>query len=452
MKHRTIFIPLVVLFLLFVSAASVMSSPAGTLQVSFINVGQGDSALIREPSGIDILIDGGKPAAGPTVVAYLREQGATDLEVMLVSHADSDHIGGLIDVLEASDITVHQVIYGGYPGDTATWYAFATAVANDSLTLTTYQYPQEIVWGETTAYILNPDGAMGSPETNQASVVMLLKHGDMKFLFTGDIDQEIEATVIARNTPIAAEVLKVAHHGSIYSSSGSFLSAVNPDEAVISVGVNSYGHPAPEVIANLELVGARVWRTDQQGTILMYSNGISVTVVAPTPTQLAEGYLPLLFKSLPPLPTTPTITPTPTPTRTNWATETPSPLDTITPTPTMTRTPTPTHFYTTGDVNIVTIYYDGSGSQEPDEYVEIRNDETYPIQLHNWTLRDEANHVFTFPSYIMQPEQTCRIYTNENHPEWCGFNYGSGSAIWNNSGDCGYLRDAGSTPIDQYCY
>jgi hypothetical protein len=103
-------------------------------------------------------------------------------------------------------------------------------------------------------------------------------------------------------------------------------------------------------------------------------------------------------------------------------------------------------------VNIVTIYYDGSGSQEPDEYVEIRNDDTSPIQLYNWTLRDIANHIFTFPTYVMQPGQTCRVYTNEDHPEWCGFNYHSGSAIWNNTGDCGYLRDANSTTIDQYCY
>jgi competence protein ComEC len=170
----------------------------------------------------------------------------------------------------------------------------------NGLALTTSQFPQVLTWGETTAYILNPDGAMGTPEPNEASVVVLLKHGNMKFLFTGDIDYAIEATVVARNTPVAAEVLKVAHHGSIYSSEWSFLNDVNPDEAVISVGENTYGHPAPEVIANLELIGARVWRTDQQGTILMYSDGITVTVVSPTPGALVDGYLPLLFKSLPP--------------------------------------------------------------------------------------------------------------------------------------------------------
>jgi predicted extracellular nuclease len=95
---------------------------------------------------------------------------------------------------------------------------------------------------------------------------------------------------------------------------------------------------------------------------------------------------------------------------------------------------------TTGNIDITDIFYDGAGGAEPDEYVEIRSDDTQPIQLSGWTLRDVANHAFTFPSYVMQPGQVCRIYTNENHPEWCGFNYGSGSAIWNNGGDTAYLR------------
>jgi cardiolipin synthase len=107
---------------------------------------------------------------------------------------------------------------------------------------------------------------------------------------------------------------------------------------------------------------------------------------------------------------------------------------------------------TTGDVVITDIFYAGTGSQDPDEYVEIRNDGALPIQLESWTLRDEANHVFTFPSYTMQPDQVCRIYTNEDHPEWCGFSYGSGSAIWNNANDCAYLRDDEGTPVDTYCY
>ena len=154
-------------------------------------------------------------------------------------------------------------------------------------------------------------------------------------------------------------------------------------------------------------------------------------------TAKSLNYLPLIMRNYPPTPThtpAPTNTPFPTATNTPWPTNTPIPQ-------------------TTGNIDITNIFYDGvKGSAEPDEYVQIRNNDASPIQLSGWTLRDVANHVYTFPSHVMQPGQTCRIYTNEYHPEWCGFNYGNGAAIWNNSGDTAYLRDGTGTPIDTYSY
>jgi hypothetical protein len=105
---------------------------------------------------------------------------------------------------------------------------------------------------------------------------------------------------------------------------------------------------------------------------------------------------------------------------------------------------------TTGNIVIVTIHYDGTGSNESDEYVEFRNDDTLAIQLENWTLRDIANHVFTFPNSVIIPTYSCRIYTNEIHPEWCGFSYGSGSAIWNNTGDTATLWEGNEISINKY--
>lgn len=107
-------------------------------------------------------------------------------------------------------------------------------------------------------------------------------------------------------------------------------------------------------------------------------------------------------------------------------------------------------------VNVVikTIFYNGlKDEKEPDEYVEIRNNDSRSIQLQSWTLHDKENHVFTFPSFVMQPNQTCRIYTNENHPESCGFSFSfDESAIWNNGGDCAYLKDKLGNLVDEYCY
>jgi hypothetical protein len=151
-------------------------------------------------------------------------------------------------------------------------------------------------------------------------------------------------------------------------------------------------------------------------------------------------------------------TPTETATAIPEATSTDLPGTTATATSTLpahetaTTEPTATEPAGMADVVIVTISYSGSGSTEPDEYVEIRNDGSAAAQLSGWTLSDIANHVFTFPSFLMAPGQACRVYTNQYHPESCGFTYGSDSAIWNNSGDCAYLRDSDGNLVDDYCY
>lgn len=153
-------------------------------------------------------------------------------------------------------------------------------------------------------------------------------------------------------------------------------------------------------------------------------------------------YLPLVNRA----PDTPTLTLTPTTTKTPTplpATQTPTSTQTATATKTATPTATQPQI---ADINIITIQPEGN------EYVEIRNDGNGPAQLLNWTLADIANHVFTFPAFLIQPGQTCRIYTDANHPEWCGFNYASGSPIWNNDGDCATLKNSNDQTVDTYCY
>jgi len=278
MQRVRVGIILAVLFgLLVVSASS--AQPAANQTTSFINVGQGDSALIQDGSGFDVLIDGGVAPAGGTVTQFLRDHGATDLEVMLASHADADHIGGLIAVLQAPDITTHAVLYNGYPGTTSTWNSFVAAAAARGLTLTPVQFPSVLTWGDMTAYVLNPAAGLSSPATNDASVVVRLDYGQVRELFTGDIGAAVEATVVARQTPVAAELLKVPHHGSVYSSSAAFLSAVHPQVAVISVGLNSYGHPSPQTISRLQASGGVIYRTDRLGNITASSDGVTYSLV-----------------------------------------------------------------------------------------------------------------------------------------------------------------------------
>jgi competence protein ComEC len=344
------------LFATSVWGATPQSPELNTLKISFIDVGRGDGALIQSPDGFNLLIDGGKPEAGPTVVAYLRKNKVPDIDVMVASHTDNDHFGGLIDVLE-SNIPVRRVFYNGYPESTDNWYAFLEAVEDKGLTLRSMRYPKTYTWGEITAYVLNPaSSSLYSVEsdTNRQSVVLLLQYGENRFLFTGDIDSTAEAQIIARRTPLAADILKVAHHGSASSSSANFLARVHPDYAIISVGPNSYGLPEAEAIERLEAAGATVLRTDRIGTIIVMSNGSQYSVNSPLPVNYL--FIAPLLNQPSPTPTqtpTPTITPTPTctatatatptstpmPTRTYVLEDTPAPDWTDTPTPTLTQTP-----------------------------------------------------------------------------------------------------------------
>jgi competence protein ComEC len=271
-----------VFFITFFYTSATLSAPSSELTVTFIDVGQGDAVLIQDDSGFDILIDGGRTSAGPTVLAILREQSVDDIDIMVASHADADHIGGLITVLHDNNIPVKEVYYNGYPGSTLTWLNFVDAVIAEGVTLTAAQFPQTYTWGVTTVHILNPAPGLVNPDTNDASIVILLIYGATRFLFTGDISSTIEATVVARSTPIAAEILKVAHHGSAYSSSPEFLAEVSPADAVISVGDNPYGHPADVTLTRLLGAGARIWRTDLQGNINVTSDGMTYAITAST--------------------------------------------------------------------------------------------------------------------------------------------------------------------------
>ena len=434
--YKALFILILLLTLITIN---VSANQSNSIQVSFIDVGQGDSALIQDDTGFDVLIDGGIASAGPTVVAYIREQGVDDIEVMVASHADSDHIGGLIEVLNAPDISVDMVLYNGYPGDTLTWDTFVTAVANEGATLIAAQFPLTYTWGSSTAHIMNPVPELTNPDQNDVSVVILLDSGEVEYLFTGDIDSTVEADIVARGTPVAADILKVPHHGSKYSSSEYFLSAVQPAEAVISVGDNPYGHPTDETIQRLLDAGARIWRTDEQGTIVVESDGFTYNIYGELdPINLAI-FLPLLIKETPP--------PPPTPEPTEEPTIEPTEEPTIEPT----EEPTPEPEV---DIRISNIFYDGVVPYvESDEYAQVTNNGAGIVDLQGWRLNaGDPGQDFSFPSFNIQPDQSCRVYTNEDHPESCGFSFGSGTAIWSNSGDCGRLYNSDGQLVDEYCY
>lgn len=197
-----------------------------------------------------------------------------------------------------------------------------------------------------------------------------------------------------------------------------------------------------------------------------------VIAVSPTdelaflPYTSGESANPQGTSTVPGMPTPTTIsTSTPSPTATATPTTTLEPSITPTSTATVTQTPRPTATQTalptatlppgnTGDIRITKIFFDGAVPQtEDDEYVEIKNFDTRAIRLQGWKLHDDGpNHTYTFPNYLIQPGQTCRVYTNESHAEWCNLNWGNGSAIWNNDGDTATLKDGNGKVISGCSY
>ncbi len=255
-----------------VIADAAASSEEG-LEVIFINVGQGDAILVKDPGGFNILIDGGLPSAGPLLIDFLREQEIDKLDVIVATHPHNDHFGGLTALLRLDDIPVRAVYHNGYPSSTRTWRDFVDAVHEEGLALEELHYPQEISWGEIEVEVLNPLSNLEEMEPNDVSIVLLFTYGKMRFLLTADIDRKVEGQVLERYQQLEADFLKVAHHGDATSTGSDFISAVKPREAVIQVGENRSGQPSLDVVQRLEKSGARVWRTDRHGHISLVTDG-----------------------------------------------------------------------------------------------------------------------------------------------------------------------------------
>jgi beta-lactamase superfamily II metal-dependent hydrolase len=269
-----------ILLVVFFGIVTTKAEPAAQfMTVAFLDVGQGDATLIRDGNGFDILIDGGQKGAGDEIITYMRAVGVDDLEVMLATHADRDHIGGLITILESGEVPVESVYYNGYPGTTQTWLEFSDAVSTAGLSLNQAQFPDTYTWGGIDVQVLNPVIGLVDPDQNKASIVLHIDYANRSLLLPGDIDSGIENQLPNRTTSLQADVLKVAHHGSKNSTSETFLSVVMPLEAVISVGPNSYGHPAIETITRLDAADANIWRTDAVGTIFLSTDGESIEIL-----------------------------------------------------------------------------------------------------------------------------------------------------------------------------
>ena len=252
------------------------------LSVHFLDVGQGDAALFV-CDGEAMLIDGGPASASQFLYSYLRKE-TDSLSVMIATHPHDDHIGGLAAALNAVPVDVIYspvITWNSKAWDNLSKYASAQG--------TPIVVPQEgdiFTLGSATVTILHC-----WPEAwaeNDMSIVLRVDYGSTSFLFTGDAEEMSEYMMLG--LPLKADVLKVAHHGSRYSSTPEFIEAVSPSWAVISCGEgNQYGHPHEETLRILS--GAKVLRTDQLGTIVFHSDGQILTVSTADAPEVTASYI-----------------------------------------------------------------------------------------------------------------------------------------------------------------
>ena len=245
---------------------------AGTLTVTWLDVGQGDAAVIQ-CGGQSMLIDGGKPEKSSYIYAWLQQHGLSYLDVIVATHVDADHIGGLSGALNYA--SVGTAYCPETTGTTETFQSFVKYLAQRGKQITVPTAGETFALGGAQIQILGP--LHRAEDSNDNSIVLKVSFGATSFLFTGDAERAEEQDLLNSGVNLQSTVQKVGHHGSDTSTSYPFLRAVAPQYAVISVGAgNSYGHPTEAVLSRLRDAGVTTFRTDMQGEITAVSDGQTI--------------------------------------------------------------------------------------------------------------------------------------------------------------------------------
>lgn len=254
------------------ATGNIGTAQAGTLTVTWLDVGQGDAAVIQ-CGGQSMLIDGGKPEKSSYIYAWLQQHGLSYLDVIVATHVDADHIGGLSGALNYASVgTAYCPVT---TGTTETFQSFVKYLEQRGKQITVPTAGETFALGGAQVQILGP--LHSAEDSNDNSIVLKVSFGATSFLFTGDAERAEEQDLLNAGVNLQSTVLKVGHHGSDTSTSYPFLRAVAPQYAVISVGAgNSYGHPTEAVLSRLRDAGVTTFRTDMQGEITAVSDGQTI--------------------------------------------------------------------------------------------------------------------------------------------------------------------------------
>lgn len=264
---------------LFLGVSLFEGKDTNALTVSFLDVGQGDSIFIESPSGVQMLIDGGVNRSVLRALGGQMKWHDKYIDIILATHPDADHIGGLTDVLERYD--VGYVYESGVTHHTPEVDSFNRAVKEEGIEKRVAKRGDVIdLGGSAYVEVLFPDRDISGVETNTGSVILRVVYGDTSFFLSGDSPQTIEEYVVALDgKSLRSDVLKVGHHGSRTSTAVALLGFVAPEYGVISRGCdNRYRHPHPDVLELLDRFEVEVLDTCEEGTITFISDGSSISL------------------------------------------------------------------------------------------------------------------------------------------------------------------------------
>jgi len=277
-KYQFIFGLLIVVAV--VIGVSVFSRPQarGDLKVYFLNVGQGDASYIKMPNGEDVLIDGGPGSVVLDELGKVMDLTDREINLVILTHPHSDHLSGLIEVLKR--YKVEEIWETGVEYPSAGYGQWKKLIAEKQIPDKFVQENEVKQFGLVKIYILYPlssEKDKSVDNLNNASIVNRLEYGQFSVLFTGDAEKIVQNQISNEN--IYATILKVPHHGSVNGLDEGFLKVVRPAVAVISVGEdNQFGHPATSTINLLKQYAVQIYRTDQNGTIGIYSDGKNYSI------------------------------------------------------------------------------------------------------------------------------------------------------------------------------
>lgn len=352
------------------------------MQVHFIDVGQGDSILIESPSGKTMLIDGGVKGAGQQIVSYLKELGINKLDIVVATHPDADHIGGLMPVLD--NMTIEQFYDSGKVHTSQTFEEMLTRIDEKNIPYHVPKIGDDIEFDkDVNVKVLNANDQ--ATDNNDASIVLKMTYGNVSFLLTGDAGVALEKEMLQYD--VKATVLKAGHHGSNTSSSEEFIQAVKPEVTILSYGEdNKYGHPHAEIVDRLQAIGSKIYATADLGTITVSTDGVNYTVNGKETSSVETGNI--LSKEEP-----------------------------------------------TTAIEIVS-------KDLVTEIVGIKNSGQHAVSLKDWQLISiEGHQVYNFPNLSLQPGKTIYITSGTNAREGQNYLKWTTKQIWLNAGDAAQLRN-----------